>query len=321
MRNRFAGKLFIVIAILCFTTVFNANADSVLMAPAEVVSKQDITLGPPNIRRVWNYKIAYLVPENSQVNKGDILIKFDSERQRRELVDYQSRLNAALKQKQQAVLKDAATEQSLILAIAEAKKDRDIAQQKANIIDVSRSDIERKKQLAELDIAHTLLAHAQQKLEQHQILTALNLEVQNSRIANAQAKVTQTQKAIKKLELRAPAEGVVSYIADWENNKPSVGETVYMGKTLMRLPSLDKLAVKAEIDESNIALIKPGQAVRVVLDEHPEKAFTGVLTDIGRTFRHRSQWDQKVVIDAWITLDAPDKTIMRPGMKANVEFI
>lgn len=310
--------------VIFFTSMFLSTAtlaDTPLIAPAEIVSKQDITLGPPNIRRMWTFKIESLAPENTHVSAGDVLIKFDGERQRRELLDYKSKLDAALKQKDQAILENAAKEQELVLAVAEAKKNRDIAKQKADIVDASHSDIERQKQIAELNITTTLLEFAKQKLSQHHVLTALNLEVQDARIANAKSKVKQTRDAIEKLQLRAPADGIVIYIADYENNKPAVGETVYMGKTLMRLPSLDKLAVKAEIDESNIALIELGQKVRVILDDHPEKAFTGVLSDIGRTFRVRSQWDQKIVIDAWITLDKADPTLMRPGMKANVEFI
>lgn len=310
--------------VIFFTSMFLSTAtlaDTPLIAPAEIVSKQDITLGPPNIRRMWTFKIESLAPENTHVSAGDVLIKFDGERQRRELLDYKSKLDAALKQKDQAILENAAKEQELVLAVAEAKKNRDIAKQKADIVDASHSDIERQKQIAELNITTTLLEFAKQKLSQHHVLTALNLEVQDARIANAKSKVKQTRDAIEKLQLRAPADGIVIYIADYENNKPAVGETVYMGKTLMRLPSLDKLAVKAEIDESNIALIELGQKVRVILDDHPEKAFTGVLSDVGRTFRVRSQWDQKIVIDAWITLDKADPTLMRPGMKANVEFI
>ena len=314
----------VLLATSLFAAFICANdscAQAPLIAPAEVVSRQDITIGPPNIRRMWNYKIQYLAAENTKVKAGEVLVKFDGDRQRQELVDFKSKLEAALKQKEKAVLEDAAKEQELILAVAEAKKNRDIAKQKADIVDVSRSDIERRKQLAELNISLTLLKHAEQKLAQHKVLSQLNLEVQEARIAKARAKVNQTQDAIKKLQVYAPADGIVTYVSDWENNKPAVGETEYMGRMLMRLPSLDKLAVIVEIDESDIAKIKVGQAVRVVLDEHPEKAFSGTLSEIGRTFKARSQWDQKIIINAWVTLDAPDKTIMRPGMKANVEFI
>lgn len=307
-------------------SVIGAQTQSVstepkLVSPGEVISKQEITIGPPNIRNMWSFKIEYLAPENAQVKKGDVLVKFDGESQRRALVDRQSKLDAAIKQKEQEILRDIATEQELILAVAEAQKNQDIARQKAEITDVSRSQIERKKYQAELNIATTLLEHAKQKLAQHAKIAKINEEVRKARVDKRRARLEQTKEALAKLNLYAPADGMVTYIADWEDNKPAVGENVYMGRSLMQLPSLEQLAVKVQIDEADVAQISAGQKVRVVLDDHPERAFSGVVSHTGRTFRTRSKYDLKVVIDAWIELDDPDKDMMRPGMKANVEFI
>lgn len=298
-----------------------ASSDEALVAPAELVSLQEITIGPPNIRRMWQFKIEYLARENSLVKEGDVLVRFDGQRLKNDLVGRQSDLDAALKEREKAVLRDEAEQQNLILDVAEAKKNRDIAKRKVEITDSSRSEIERLKQVAELEITSALLAQAEQKLAQHKVAAEVNLEVQNAKVENAQARVKEFNDSIARLELKAPADGMVTYIADWEDNKPAVGETVFMGRSLMNLPSLEQLAVKVEVDESLSALVRPGQTVRIVLDDHPERAFMGTLTEMGKTYRNKSQWSLKVVVDAWVTLDEIDQSIMRPGMKANVEFI
>jgi HlyD family secretion protein len=303
------------------TTSSSDDSDANLIAPAELVSLQEITIGPPNIRRMWQFKIAYLARENTLVKKGDVLVRFDGDRLQNDLVGRQSNLDAAIKEREKDLLRDEATRQDLVLAVAEAKKNRDIAQRKVEITDVSRSEIERQKQQAEFKIASALLAQAEQKLQQHHVKAKVNLEVRDAKVANAQARVKEFQDSISKLEIKAPEDGMVVYIADWEDNKPAVGENVYMGRSLMNLPSLDQIAVKVEIDESVSANIRPGQAVRVILDDHPERAFTGKIENLGKTFRNKSQFNLKVVVDAWVTLDSIDSAIMRPGMKANVEFI
>ncbi|MDM7862221.1 HlyD family efflux transporter periplasmic adaptor subunit [Alteromonas sp. ASW11-36] len=297
------------------------DTSQALIAPAELVSLQEITIGPPNIRRMWQFKIEYLARENTLVKQGDLLVRFDGQRLKNDLISRQSDLDAALKEREKSIIRDEATEQDLILQVAEAKKNRDIAQRKVEITDSSQSEIERLKEIAEFEITTALLAQAEQKLAQHKQAAAVNLEVQNAKVANAEARVKEFEDSIAKLEIMAPADGMVTYIADWEDNKPAVGETVFMGRSLMNLPSLEQLAVKVEIDESLSAQIQPGQPVRIVLDDHPERAFTGRLVNLGKTYRNKSQWNLKVVVDAWVSLDEADLTIMRPGMKANVEFI
>ena len=313
--------LIFVVSLASLNQVAAQATDSMLVAPAELVSLQEITIGPPNIRRMWQFKIEYLAKENTLVKKGDLLVRFDGQRLKNDLVGRQSNLDAAIKEREKDILRDEATQQDLILAVAEALKGRDIAQRKVEITDTSRSEVERLKQQAEFEITTALLAQAEQKLEQHKVATQVNLEVQNARVAIRQTRVKEFQDSIKKLEIRAPEDGMVVLVADWEDNKPAVGETVYMGRSLMNLPSLEQLAVKVEIDESVSAKVATGQAVRIILDDHPERAFTGTISTLGKTFRTKSQFNLKVVVDAWVTLDQVDNAIMRPGMKANVEFI
>lgn len=319
MLRFYSKQTYFVLLALCLSLLPLHIAHAAFVAPAEVVSQQEITIAPPNIKRMWTFKLSYIAPENTEVKKGDLLATFDAEKQKRELVEYKSRLQAEIKKKERQILKDAASKQTLILAVAEAEKNEDIARKKADIVDVSRSEIEREKHIAELNIATTLLIHAKQALLQHKHTAQINLDVRDARIAKAKNRVAQTKIALEKLSLYAPEDGIITYVSNG-GSKPAVGESIYLGRALMQLPSLDKLAIKVEIDESSIANVIADQKVRVILDEHPEKAFSGVLSKIGKTFRPRSQWDQKVVIDAWVTLDSPDKSIMRPGMKANVEF-
>lgn len=292
-----------------------------LTAPAELVSLQEVTIGPPNVPRMWQFKIEYLVPENTLVEEGDVVVRFDGQRVKNDLVGKQSELDAAIKEAEKQTLKDEATEQDKELALAEAKMNMEIAQRKVEITDASRSDIERRKQIAEYEITSKLYQHAIQKLAQHKQRMKINKEVQTARISNLQVRVKSIQDSINKLVVKAPKKGLVIYQADWEDNKPAVGETVYMGRQLVNLPSLDRLAVKVEFDESDSSKVQVGQEVKVLLDAHPEKPFAGKITSLGQAYRNRSQHNLKVVFDAWVELDSLDVSTMRPGMKANVQVM
>ena len=292
-----------------------------LVAPAELVSLQDATIGPPNIQRMWQFKIEYLAPENSLVKTGDLVVRFDGQQVRDELLDRRSQLDAAIKQAEKKRLDDDAKQQDLALEVAEAKMNQEIAQRKVEITDVSRSEIERQKQAAEFKIASLRHQQAQQKLQQHIEHMKVNEQVQNAKIKNLQVRVNTLEQSLEKLSILAPKDGMVVYQTDWEDTKPAVGETVYMGRTLMSLPSLDKIAVKVEFDESDTAKVAVGQRVKVVLDAYPEKPFSGTISSLGQAYRNRSSNNLKVVFDAWVELDNLDMDIMRPGMKANVQLV
>jgi len=296
-------------------------ATSSISAPAELVSLQDISLTPPNVTRMWEYKIEFLARENSIVSEGDVIIRFDGQQLRTNLVSRQGELNAAMKEAEQKALEEEARLEQLELDLAEAIKNRDIAQRKVEITDVSRSEIERRKQQAEFAITSEKLAQAKQRKAQHQTAMQVNAKVQQAKISKARSRVKEIEDSIIKLEVKAPKDGMVVLIPNGDDDKPAIGDTVFMGARLVSLPALDKIAVKVEFDESHTPLIDLGDSVQVTLDAFPERPFNGEITDIGKTYRNKSRNNLKVVFDAWVTLDELDFEIMRPGMKATVDLI
>lgn len=298
-----------------------AQRDVTISAPAELVSLQEINLTPPSIRRMWEYKIEYLARENTLVKEGDLLIKFDAQRLRTDLVSRQSDLDAQLKEAEQKRLENEARLEQLVLDLAEAKKNMDIAKRKVQITDVSRSEIERLKQQAEFRITTELHKQAIQRVSQHRESMRINEQVQLARVSKARSQVEELEDSMKKLQITAPKSGMVVLVPDNEDKKPAVGDTVFMGSRIIALPSLDKISVKVEFDESFTSIVNMGDAVRVTLDAFPERPFTGKVSELGQSYRAKSRNNQKVVFDAWVTLDELDLNVMRPGMKATVDLV
>ena len=294
--------------------------DLIISAPAELVSLQEIYLTPPSITNMWEFKIEFMARENAIVKEGDVLIKFDGERLRTDLLTRQSDLDARIKEAEQKKLENEAKLKQLILDLAEAKKDKDIAKRKVEITDVSRSQIERQKQQTEYQITTELHAQSIQRMEQHKVAMLVNEQVQGARISKARSRVDEINDSINKLQVSAPKSGMVVLVPDGEDKKPAIGDTVFMGSRLISLPSLDKIAVKVEFDESFTANVNLGDEVRVTLDAFPEKPFTGKISELGKAYRNKSQNNLKIVFDAWVTLEELDLGIMRPGMKGTVEL-
>lgn len=299
--------------------IYQQSSKNIIKAPAELVSLQQITIGPPNIRRMWSFKIEYIARENAIVKVGDTLIRFDGQSLRNDLLGRKSDLDAAIKEAEQGELNNEAELKDLLLSLAEAKMNEDKTRRKVEITDASRSKIERQKQQVDHRIATEIHLQARNRVAQHNEEMTVNEKVQQARINTRAVRVKELEDSINKLTIKSAKDGMVIYL-NWNDEKPAVGDTVYMGATLMTLPSLDNISVKVEFDESHTAKVTIGQQVKVILDAYPESPFSGKISEIGKAFRNKSQRNLKVVFDAWVTLDEMDTSIMRPGMKATVEL-
>ena len=293
----------------------------VISAPAELVSLQNISITAPSIQSMWQYKIEFIARENTLVKEGDILLKFDGQSLRTSMVKRSSDLSAAAKEAEQRKLANEEKLEEFVLDLAEAKKNMDIAKRKVEITDVSRSDIERRKQQSEFGITIELNKQALQRVAQHKISMRINEQVQQAKISKAQSEVDELKESMKRLQIKAPKEGMVVLISNGEDDKPAVGDTIFRGSRLISLPALDKIAVKVEFDESFTPNIILGDDVRITLDAFPERPFTGKITELGKSYRSKSTNNQKKVFDAWVTLNELDLSIMRPGMKATVDTV
>ncbi len=290
-------------------------------ASAELISLKNATIGPPNISRMWQYKIQKMAPENKLVKKGEVILVFDGQRVKNDLIGRQSKLEAEIKKAESNKLKDDATTQDLILKLAEAEMEYKKAKRKAEIVDASSSNIERLKQQADFRYQTEGLAQAKQKLAHHKKSMVINVKVSEGKIKIMQSRVNRIQQEIEKLSVKAPKDGLVMYQENGNGEKAAVGETVYMGRSLMQLPSLDAVALKAEFAEPDKAKLKQGQAVRVIFEAYPEMSYMGTITKLGHAFYPKSANNPKVIFDAQIELGKTRPDVMRPGMKAKIEVV
>ncbi|WP_416305956.1 HlyD family secretion protein [Neptunicella sp. SCSIO 80796] len=291
-----------------------------ITASAELVSLKTATIGPPNVRRMWQYKIESMAAENTEVKKGDVILVFDGQKLKTDLIGRESELNAEIKKAENQALNDEAKQHDLVLALAEAEMNYNIAKRKADITDLSRSKIEKDKQQADYEFNAEKLAQAKQRLAHHKKAREINRKVSQGKINTMRSRANSIRRDIEKLTIRAPKDGLVMYV-NWNDEKPAVGETVFMGRSLLTLPSLDEVAIKVEFDEPDTAKLKRGQPVKVVFEAYPEKAFLGKVAELAEAYHPKSVNNPKVVFDALVDLNGGGPAEMRPGMQAKVEVL
>jgi HlyD family secretion protein len=197
-----------------------------------------------------------------------------------------------------------------------------IEQANANLIR-AQADLERLR--VSLEDARTKLARAQE-LSERQLIPKSDLETAqvnvrsiDAQIRSSEAQVTQARASLNQNEVNlqhtviaAPIDGLVI------SRNVDVGQTVaasMQAPTLFVLAAdLTKMQVVANLDESDVGRIRPGQHVTFRVDAYPAEDFDGAVSQV----RLQPIVQQNVVTYATV-IDVPNPQLkLKPGMTANV---
>lgn len=164
----------------------------------------------------------------------------------------------------------------------------------------------------------------QQRLVAEGVVTRAAADSAATALAIAKAQVETAKAALRadmaQLEytvIKAPLSGVVI-----ERNV-EVGEMVAPGGftsqqstgAIVRIAGLDSLEVEADINESYIARIKPGQTAEIKIDAVPDRKYAGHLRQIVPTADR-----QKAVVQVKVAIDDADERLV-PDMSSTVTFL
>ncbi len=223
---------------------------------------------------------AVMVHENDVVAAGQPLFTIDEEPLRIALAKAQAKmqnvgyeidaLRASYHQRQEE-LKMAQSNQ--------AYADREFKRRKSLIESKVISETEYDDARNKLDIANRQIASIQQDLDR--ILAQLGgspdipLE-QHPQYREAVAEVDAAKLDLKHAVIPAPAAGIVSRIDSLQ-----VGDYVTEGEPVFSLVSTDHLWVEANLKETDLTNVRPGQHADVTIDSYPGETWSGTVASIG----------------------------------------
>ena len=276
---------------------------------------------------------------NSQVHKGELLAEIDP-------LPFQERVNqaqAALDSAKASVVAAKATvqksetdirtaqataeSQKALVAQAlagerEAKITADRQQKLAANSIVSDDQFQSAKATYDVAVADREASTAQQHVAETTIDEMKQArEAAIVQVANAEAQVRQAQGALDsaKLDLEhtrilSPIDGVV--IARQVDAGQTVAASFAAPNLFQIAQDLTKMQVDADIDESEVAKVHPGQIAQFTVDAMPTRMFEAVV----RQVRESATNIQNVITyDAVMDVPNPDMVLL-PGMTANIRI-
>ena len=272
-------------------------------------------VGPPQLRNMWQFKIAYMAPEGEEVAVGTKVLAFDSSELQQRLQREMAERDAAAKRIEKADKELTLQRQQDVLNLANAEARLRKASLKAGSPDELGAARELAQFRLDLELAEKEVTYLNQRLDSSARSAEATLAALRDQLTRAERQVTQTEEEIVAMTVQAGRDGTVIYVTDWRDEKMKVGDSCWRGNSVIELPDLTKMKAMGQVHEADGGRIVEGQQVKFRLDAHPEDEFTGRLSSIWRTVQRESYRSEQKVVRLEIEFDETDTRKMRPGMR------
>ncbi len=248
-------------------------------ARGEVVPAESIAIRmPTNVDLRFN--ITWMVPEYSEVRKGQVVVRFDESEVR---VERESSVlavvNGDLEIERHA--RRSAIDRTLIGHETERVDDEtDIAQTYVTVDPRLMSRNEYIDALGDLEFLGVEDAYYAWRAVTHdQRSTAEQRRIASGRRAS-QDKLDKQNSALSQMELSSPADGTFVYARTPWGEKLSKGQSVFPGRAVGLLPVRGKVRARIFVPEIDAVGIEPGQPVALRIDSEVERDFAARISSV-----------------------------------------
>jgi HlyD family secretion protein len=276
--------------------------------------------GPPGFRNYWQFQIVSLVPEGTNVKRGDVLINFDAQKVNQDLQQSQNELEQATKELEKTRVQIDLDESDLAAKLAEAENKYSTLKLKQASIPSLEASIKIEEDRLALEEARQEVDLIKEWIDWHKKSSEATYKIIESKKARAEIKVAEIKKALENYQAKADRDGVAVYKLKWSGDRFQVGENVWSGQPVVEIPDLNTIIAEGFVPEVDIGKLRVGQRTEVAIDALPGKSYAGSVTGIGRLV-HSKSWDvPNKILEAQIALDQLDTSVMRPAMSIKVKI-
>ncbi|HVZ49804.1 MAG TPA: efflux RND transporter periplasmic adaptor subunit [Gemmatimonadaceae bacterium] len=288
----------------------------VVTASGELRAPKSVTItGPQNMTQAEIYngvKILSMVTEGTTVKAGDVVAELDRSPAASKLADVNLALQKAQAQYEQASLDSAlnlskAREdmRTQVLTLEEKRLAKEQSKYEAPSVQrQTEIDYERAMRALKQDSSDLVTKTEQAKAKMREVGTDFERQKNKLKIV---------QDIMGAFTIKAPSDGMVIYIKDWNGKKRAVGSQVSpWDPGVATLPDMSTMESVTYVNEIDVRKLSVGQPVEISLDADPSKKLAGKVTAVANVGEQRPNSDAKV-FEVKVEVVKPDTTL-RPGM-------
>ncbi len=290
-----------------------------MLLTGELKAEDAVALVAPNAN-IWPLQIRWLAEDGAEVAAGDRVVEFDNSQLASNLDEMQVRAIEASTRLDSLEAKAASDEAQAVFELEQSRGNLEKARLEAAAAELL-APIERQRRLLDLRRAELELEEAEYKLESRRQASAAEIEIQRIALGTARAEVDRAEAGIDKLALNAARDGILIFDENRREGRTyQVGDSVWPGQTVARLPDLETMIVEARLFDVDDGRIAPGMSVRATLDAFSDRVFSGRVREIDRIAKDTGRRSLRRFFRTTIDLDEADAERMRPGMSVKVEI-
>ncbi len=252
-----------------------------ITAPGEVELIEEAQIASQVVGRV----VEVNVKDGQKVKAGDVLVRLDD-------IDARARLDSS-----------SARIERLRAAIAQAETDREKALRDTN----------RTNQLAQRSmVTPTEVADTKSMLDK----ASAALSMSRNELMEAEAMRRASEEDLARTVIRAPIDGVVAGLDVEVGEVVIAGTTNLPGTVLMTVGDPLRMRVRADVDETDVPLVRPDQPARIYLLADPANPVLGAVDQVAPK---GEKVGEVVTFETLVRVEA-EKSALLPGMTATVEI-
>ena len=272
-------------------------------------------------------QIVKLAKNGAPVKAGDVVVEFDGSTLKRTIEEKQSELRQVDAEIEQGKAQARITDEQNATALMKAQYDIERAK-----LDIGRGDtvsrIENENAKLALADAQQRLRELEERIRSDRTSAEADLSSKLRRREKALFDLKRAQDGLRRLQLKAPADGIVSVLPNYRSGSmmgasPEFrqGDRAWPGAAILELPDLSAVHLLARLDETDRSRLQAGQEAIVRIEALPGREFTATINGISMLARvdYHGTWPPPRNFDLDVLLLEVDPGI-RPGMTAVVRI-
>lgn len=290
----------------------------------ELQASEARTLSVPRTTN-WQVQIRWMEDEGTRVEAGQKVLELDNSAVATDLED--KKLNAVEAENELARMRadaEAAIEDKRF-AVEQKRAELEKAEIEAQVPAEILPRREHQERRLALERARLELSKARDDLEATLEAKQAEVDIQEVDLARARREIETAERAIEALTLEAPTDGVlVVEEHPREGRKLQIGDNVWVGMAVMRIPDLTTLGVEAILSDVDEGRVEPGMEVTVTPDAFPDMRLPGRVEEVSPVAREIEgapllrYFAVQIVLDPDVEID---RERLRPGMSVKAEVV
>jgi HlyD family secretion protein len=288
-----------------------------------VAAVNSITVTGPNISYRYSsggLKIAKIVDDGKEVEKGDTIMIFDPSEIKRAIIQAEQQLEIAEAEYE----KLASTQKS---EIEDLEADLELARISQEISKINSEtsiyepEATKKEIKLKLESATNSFARAQEQIENKKVIHREDLLQKTLAIKQLTATLDDAKSSLNSLFVVSPAKGITIKEENWSSGqKWAVGDQPWSGSKVIELPDLSEMRAEVKINEVDVSKVLPGQRVEIRPDAYSDSIYTGKVESVANLAQNKDYKSKIKIFPVQIRIAGQSKTLL-PGLTVSCRII